>query len=159
MNWDKSGTAALARLVAMTFLLVAWCNGLVNSASAADYQDQKVVYHNDGGMPDNATYFKRLLASIKNHVTAVGKDHIDLRVVDLGAGVDLFEMAKTDKELADRLDDLRGAGVRFLICATTLRARKLDWHALYGVQEADIVPSGVAELARLQGMGFAYIHL
>jgi intracellular sulfur oxidation DsrE/DsrF family protein len=24
--------------------------------------------------------------------------------------------------------------------------------------EADIVPSGVAELARLQGMGFVYIH-
>jgi hypothetical protein len=29
---------------------------------------------------------------------------------------------------------------------------------LYGVADADIVPSGVAEIARLQGQGFVYIH-
>ena len=29
---------------------------------------------------------------------------------------------------------------------------------LYGVKDADVVPSGVAELARLQGQGFVYIH-
>lgn len=45
-----------------------------------------------------------------------------------------------------------------LICQNTLHERKLDWHALYGVQEADLIPSRVAELARLQGMGFVYIH-
>jgi len=28
---------------------------------------------------------------------------------------------------------------------------------LYDVDEGDIVPSGVAELARLQAMGYAYI--
>jgi intracellular sulfur oxidation DsrE/DsrF family protein len=39
-----------------------------------------------------------------------------------------------------------------------LRERKIDRGALYAVGEDDIVPSGVAELARLQGMGFAYIH-
>jgi hypothetical protein len=42
---------------------------------------------------------------------------------------------------------------------TALRERKIDWHDLYGVQAEDIVPSGVAELARLQGIGFVYIHL
>jgi intracellular sulfur oxidation DsrE/DsrF family protein len=49
--------------------------------------------------------------------------------------------------------------VRFLICANTLRERKIDWHDLYWVKAEDIVPSGVAELARLQGLGFVYIHL
>jgi hypothetical protein len=29
---------------------------------------------------------------------------------------------------------------------------------LYRVKPEDVVPSGVAELARLQGMGFVYIH-
>jgi len=29
---------------------------------------------------------------------------------------------------------------------------------LYGVQRDDVVPSGVAEIARLQGMGFVYLH-
>ncbi len=48
--------------------------------------------------------------------------------------------------------------MRFLICANTLKERQIDWHSLYGVTQNDIVPSGAAELARLQGMGFVYIH-
>ena len=56
-------------------------------------------------------------------------------------------------------DAMKAMGVSFLICANTLRERKIDWHKLYGVKEEDIVPSGVAELARLQGMGFVYVHL
>jgi intracellular sulfur oxidation DsrE/DsrF family protein len=99
------------------------------------------------------------LNSIKNHIEAVGKDHIEIRVVDHSAGVDLFQIAQTDKLLAGQIDYLRAQGVRFLICANTLRERQIDWHTLRGVKEDDIVPSGVAELARLQGMGFVYIHL
>jgi uncharacterized protein len=44
-----------------------------------------VVYHNDGGAPNNAAYFKRILNSIKNHIEAVGKDLIEIRVVDHSA--------------------------------------------------------------------------
>ena len=29
---------------------------------------------------------------------------------------------------------------------------------LYGVKDEDVVPSGVAEIARLQGLGFVYIR-
>ena len=60
--------------------------------------------------------------------------------------------------LAQRIDDLKAEGVRFLICRNTLTQRKIDWHELHGVTEADIVPSGVAEIVRLQGMGFSYVH-
>ncbi|BDV38539.1 DsrE family protein [Methylocystis bryophila] len=130
-----------------------------NAAPVGYYQDQKVVYHNDGGSPDNAAYFKRMLNTISNHIEAIGKEHVEIRVVDHSSGVELFQMAKTDKELASRLDRLREEGVRFLICANTLKERQIDWHELYGVKEEDIVPSSAAELARLQRMGFVYIHL
>ena len=43
-------------------------------------------------------------------------------------------------------------------CRNTLIAMKLRPEDLHGVQPPDIVPSGVAELARLQGLGFVYIH-
>ena len=148
-----------AALFAAVLMTVGWSAGDVNAAPAGYYQDQKVVYHNDGGGLDNAAYFKRMLNSIKNHIEAVGKDHIEIRVVDHSAGVDLFQIAQTDKLLAGQIDYLRAQGVRFLICANTLKERQIDWHTLYGVKEDDIVPSGVAELARLQGMGFVYIHL
>jgi intracellular sulfur oxidation DsrE/DsrF family protein len=148
-----------AALFAIALLVTGWSITDARAAPAGYYQDQKVVYHNDGGAADNAAYFKRILTSIKNHIEAVGIDHIEIRVVDHGAGVDLFEMAQMDKLLADQIDHLRAQGVRFLICANTLKERQINWHTLYGVKEDDIVPSGVAELARLQGMGFVYIHL
>jgi intracellular sulfur oxidation DsrE/DsrF family protein len=122
------------------------------------YTDQKVVYHNDGGWPDNATYFRRILNNLRNHVAAVGKDHVEIRVVNHGDGIILFQLAQTDEKLAHAIDARKADGVKFLICQNTLDERKIDWHTLYGVQEADIVPSGVAELARLQGMGFVYVH-
>ena len=143
----------------LAIMLTAVC---VTGASAAPppgyYADQKVVYHNDGGIPDNATYFKRLLGNLRNHVATVGKDHVQISVVDHGDGVILFQMAASDPKLAQAIDARKADGVHFLICQNTLDERKIDWHTLYGVTEQDIVPSGVAELARLQLMGFVYIH-
>ena len=131
---------------------------LTGAAPDGRYADQKVVYHNDGRPPDNTAYFGGLLANLRNHIEAVGKDHVMLRVVCNGPGVDLQVAAQQDKAMAHAIDSLRADGVVFLVCNNTLNAMHLDWHRLYGVQEGDVVRSGVAELGRLQGMGFAYIH-
>ena len=148
------------RSLALAVLLATVGMGTAHAGSDAPagyYANQKVVYHNGGG-PDGVAYFKRLLGNLRNHVDAVGKDHVEIRVISLGDGLALFQAAAEDKELAGRIDTLKAAGVRFLFCANTLRERKIDRGALYAVGDDDIVPSGVAELARLQGMGFAYIH-
>ena len=152
---------AVYRSLMLAVLLATLGIGTVRAGSEAPagyYADQKVVYHNGGAGPDGAAYFKRLLANLRNHVEAVGKAHVEIRVVSLGDGVGLFQSAANDTELAGRIDALKGMGVRFLVCANTVRERKIDRTTLYGVGEDDLVPSGVAELARLQGMGFAYIH-
>ncbi|MHB2205338.1 DsrE family protein [Methylobacterium sp. CM6257] len=149
------------RSLLLAVLLATLGAGVARSGSAAPagyYADQKVVYRNGGRGPDDTAYFKRLLGNLRNHVEAVGKEHVDIRVVSLGDGVALLQSAVDNTDLAGRIDALRAAGVRFLVCANTLRERKIDRGALYGVSADDIVPSGVAELARLQGMGFAYIH-
>ena len=151
----------LSRLLPAILLMLGLGVGSALAAGEAPpgyYTPQKVAYHNDGAPPDNGAYFKRLLGNIRNHVEALGKDKVEIRVVDHGDGLILFQMAKQDHDLAERIDALKGLGVRFLICNNTLTERKIDWHGLYGVQEEDIVPSGVAELARLQGLGFAYVH-
>ena len=148
----------------MRRLFLLWLGVLLSSplpalaAPPGYYTDQKVVYHNDGGWPDNATYFSHLLRNLHNHIAAVGKDHVEIRVVDHGDGVILFQLAKTEPKFAQAIDALKADGVRFLICQNTLNERHIDWHTLYGVKQDDIVPSGIAELARLQGMGFVYIH-
>ncbi|CAX22389.1 conserved protein of unknown function [Methylorubrum extorquens DM4] len=150
-----------SRLGLAIMLILGMCVGATLAAGEASpgyYASQKVVYHNDGAPPDNGAYFKRLLGNIRNHVEALGREKVEIRVVDHGDGLVLFQMAKDDRDLAGRIDALKAMGVRFLICNNTLTERKIDWHGLYGVEEDDIVPSGVAELARLQGMGFTYIH-
>lgn len=124
---------------------------------AGYYVYQKVVYQNDGGLPDDRGYFEKILHNIGAHIAATnGK--VEIRVVSFAAGVKLFVMARADAPLAASLDGLRAKGVRFLICRNTLKAMNLGPKDLYGVEDGDIVPSGVAELARLQGQGFVYLH-
>ena len=124
---------------------------------AGYYVFQKVVYQNDGGAPDAAGYFQRLRGNLQNHLEAVG-GKAEIRVVSFGPGVRLFDMARRDPQLAGGLDRLRKAGVRFFVCRNTLLGMGLTPADLYGVEDRDIVPSGVAEIARLQGQGYVYEH-
>ena len=121
------------------------------------YVFQKVVYQNDGGWPDDRAYFERLLRNLAAHIAATDSK-VEIRVVSFSSGVKLFQIAKTDAALAANLDALRSKGVRFLICRNTLKGMGLKIEDLYGVTNDDLVPSGVAEIARLQGMGYVYEH-
>lgn len=121
------------------------------------YAFQKVVYQNDGGYPDAHAYFERLLRHVGAHLAATnGK--VEIRVVSFAEGVKMLQMAKTDAGLSGSLDKLRAQGVRFMVCRNTMKAMGLKPEDLYKVDGADIVPSGVAEIARLQGLGFVYEH-
>jgi uncharacterized protein len=128
-----------------------------SSASESAYQFQKVVYQNSGGLPDDRAYFLRVLRNIGAHVAAT-EGNVEIRLVSFSGGVKVFQQAKTDPELAKAIDAAREKKVRLLVCRNTMRALNLSVDDVYGVTESDIVPSGVAELARLQGMGFVYIH-
>ena len=125
-------------------------------AIAEDYPPQKVVYQNNGST--NPEYYRHFLANITNHLNAVGRNNIELVVVDHGDGLSLLTEAETDPALARKIDTLRGEGVRFLICANTLQSRNLTLDQLYGAKDEDVVQSGVAEIARLEQQGFAYLH-
>lgn len=125
-------------------------------AVAADYPEQKVVYHNNG--PADADYYRQILGNVRNHLDAVGDENIELLVIGNGDGLLMLQQASADPELAERIDVLRERGVRFLICANTLRSRQIALDDLHGVTDADVVQSGVAEIARLQQEGFVYLH-
>ncbi len=126
-------------------------------ASDSYYQFQKVVYQNSGGLPDDRAYFLRVLRNIGAHLTAT-EGEVEIRLVSFSGGVKVFQLAKADPELAKAIDAALAKGVRLLVCSNTMRALNLTIDDVHGITQDDIVPSGVAELARLQGMGFAYIH-
>lgn len=133
----------------------------------ADYAKQKVVYHINY---DNPKQQAGALRNIQNHINAVGADKLDLKVVLHGNGLALlivpdalehlpkFKHGNANDSMAARISGLKDQGVGFQVCANTVKGRKVDIeNDLYDVSTADIVPSGVAELAKLQGEGYVYI--
>jgi hypothetical protein len=126
---------------------------------------QKVVYHVNG---DDPAQQKAALGNIQNHINAVEKGSLDLKVVLHGDGVALLlypdALAKTKMKAANanedmqaRISGLKQQGVQFQVCGNTLKARSVDPKDLYDVDAKDVVPSGVAQLGLLQSMGYAYI--
>ena len=134
------------------------------SASGAHAQDterygkQKVVYHinYDGG--ENARAYRGAMNNIQNHINAVGVENLDVKVVLHGNGLGLLMSAKEDDRLQTQVASLKGQNVSFQVCNNTLNSREISYEDdLYDVWEEDIVPSGVAELSRLQMDGYTYI--
>ena len=136
-------------------------------ALADDGTSQKVIYHVNF---DDAQAQQQTLRYIRNHLNAVGEEKLDLRVILHGDGLTLllepdmadntlFRTGYATDELTATIAALKDRGVQFLVCANTLRGKQVDRaNDLYDVDEQDIVASGVAEIARLQGQGFAYIR-
>jgi len=125
--------------------------------AGARYSKQKVVYHiNYVGGKDDKKY-KGALRNIQNHINAVGAKKLDLKVVLHGNGVSLLKSAKGVGKLQTAVASLKSQSVKFQVCANTLKGRKIPMDSLYEVFDEDIVPSGVAELAHLQALGYTYI--
>jgi intracellular sulfur oxidation DsrE/DsrF family protein len=62
-----------------------------------------------------------------------------------------------DQPFAGAVSDLVSKGVEFRVCNNTLVSRKISADKL--LMEAKVVPSGVAEVAKLQAKeGFVYLR-
>ena len=114
----------------------------------------RVVYHLNEGVEQAV----RALTNIRNHLSADPTARIV--VVAHGRGVDfLLKEAKTPAGTAfvTDIDELALRGVEFRVCRFTLERRSID--ATRVVPDAKIVPSGVAEVARLQSREhYAYLR-
>jgi len=128
--------------------------GWMVSSSALASDAIKVVYHMSEGIPQAS----RAINNIRNHLAADPKAKIV--VVTHGLGIDfLLEGATNQMEqpFAGAIADLASKGVEFRVCNNTLVSRKID--ASKVAMEAKVVPSGVAEVAKLQAReGFVYLR-
>ena len=137
----------------LTFSILA---GAADGAKAAGKADQpnKVIYHINGGL-EQATDGLR---NIRNHLSADPKAKIV--VVTHYKGIDFLldgAVNQMEQPFAGAIGELAAKGVEFRVCNNTLVSRKVDPSKV--VMEAKIVPSGVAEVARLQAReGFVYLR-
>jgi len=121
------------------------------------YGKQKVVYHINYPGDEGDKAYLGALKNIQNHINAVGAENLDLKVVIHGNGINLLTAAKTPGKVQTAVANLKSQNIGFDVCANTLKGKKITLDQLYEVFEEDVVPSGVAELARLQSMGYTYI--
>ncbi len=152
----KSGLHTLLITITMLF---------IGTVHAGAYGKQKVVYHINY---DNPKQQAGALRNIQNHINAVGKENLDFIVVMHGLGLSLLlepdaagntklKSGNATEKQQNTVSNLKDQGVEFSVCANTLRGKKIDLDDLYDVAKADIVPSGVAELSKLQQEGYTYI--
>lgn len=74
----------------------------------------------------------------------------------LGIGIGLITAMPNGFAYASQVAALKEKGVEFRVCRNTLKGRNLDDNAV--IMEAQVAPSGVAEIGRLQAReGFVYL--
>jgi len=141
----------------LSIALVALALGASGCATMEQgYGKQKVVYQVNS---DDPKIHKAVVGNIQNHINAVGKENLDLRVVMHGSGLDLLsKTAKNDVDFKSKVDNLKMQGIAFNVCGNTVKYKKINYKDdLHDVKEGDIVPSGVAEIAHLQKLGYSYV--
>ncbi|MCU0694453.1 MAG: DsrE family protein [Polyangiaceae bacterium] len=125
-----------------------------NKQAGAPQGQVKAVYHLTNGL-DEA---QRGMGNVRNHLAADPKAKIV--VVGNGAGIEFMLDGAKDKNgsaFDATIADLKSQGVEFRLCRNTLVTRKIDPSKVN--PDVSIVPSGVAEAARLQQQdGYAYLR-
>lgn len=163
----RSGVVAVLAVLAGAYAFVPAVQAEPKTSEALDamgervsyYGKQKVVYHINEAGGDKDRAYMVAMTNVQNHINAVGSENLEIKVVMHGDGLGLVKGAKDNLNLQSKVISLKESNVKFVVCANTLRGRKIDPEKdLFEVEAADIVPSGVAELSRLQMQGYTYIR-
>lgn len=143
---------SLLAIVAASTVALAGC--AATGGAGDTVAEDKVVYHLNAGLPQATNG----LRNIRNHLEVNPKARIV--VVAHAQGVDYLMKGKKDANgnpYETIVTDLKNQGVKFDVCQITLRNRKLSKDQF--IDEATFVPSGVAEITRLQQReGYAYLR-
>ena len=137
----------------MKSLIAAFLAFIAIAVHAAAGDPIKVVYHNN----EDADHAPQMLRNVRNHLNA--DPGVKIVVVSHAAGIDFLLRGAKDKNgnpFEVTVQDLVSKGVEFRACEYTLKSRNIDPKNV--IEEAKLVPSGVAEVARLQAQeGYVYL--
>ncbi|MCA3218844.1 MAG: DsrE family protein [Burkholderiales bacterium] len=154
---DRTLRAVLCASAIGAAALLSGCVAVHSSTTASEARVDapiKTVYHLTLGL-DEA---QRAMGNVRNHLAA--DPSAKIIVVSNGDGI-LFQLDGAKDRNGNPFDaaiqDLKSRGVEFRVCNNTLVQRKIDRGRV--IPDVAIVPSGVAEAARLQAReGFVYLR-
>jgi intracellular sulfur oxidation DsrE/DsrF family protein len=143
--------APLLAALLLAFAPVTHAAPPATGSAASVTAEEKVVYH-----INDASVARMAMNNANNHITA--NPNAKIVVVTHGKGIDfLLNDAKDDKGAFEpQVAALKDKGVDFRVCRNTLKSRNLSDDAV--IMEAKVVPSGVAEIGKLQAQeGYVYL--
>lgn len=122
-------------------------HGKMESASKAKHHVVMQVSDADPGKWNLA------LNNAKNLQDALGKDNVDIEIVNYGPGIG---MLKLDSSVANRIEEATSSGVKIVACENTMKAQKLTKADM--LPTIGYVPGGVIEIMEKQEQGWSYIR-
>mgnify|MGYP001793963729 CR=1 FL=1 len=111
----------------------------------------RVIFHLD---EDSEQKVNEVFNNLRNLLADLGEENVEVELLINGVGV--TAMRKDNESNGLRVRHLAKQGVKFAVCANSLKHLKISPDEL--VAEAEIVPAGVSELVKKQIDGWAYIR-
>lgn len=146
-----AGTAALAALALAAW---SWQAGVNWAGARLAGGEGKVIYHIANSQTASAA-----LRTLRNHLEASPATKVV--VVAHNEGVDFLLRGARDESgqlYETAVQGFKQRGVDFRVCTNTLVRRKIERAGI--VPEATLVPSGIAEIGRLQqSEGYSYMRM
>ncbi len=106
---------------------------------------------------DDPKLWTLMLNNIDNLVAALGKNHVDIKVVAYGPGINMFRKERSG--VLARLGSLKkfaGTNVEYTVCSNTLKAMNVDRQEIAELVD-DFYP-GIVRIALLQEKGYVYLR-
>ena len=145
----------MARVLAAVALQ---CLALAGSAAAQAAQPggsvHKIVVQVNEDDPKRWTL---MLNNVDNLIAALGKDHVDIKIVTYGPGINMFRKDKSSVlARLQALKQMAGKDVEFTVCSNTLKAMNVDRQEI--VEFVDDFYPGIVRIVELQEKGYVYLR-
>lgn len=124
----------------------------------AEGQLHKVAVHVDENDPQVLNMALNNVQNLKAHYESIG-DKVEVEIVAYGPGLLMFMQGKSP--VADRITTMamESDAVHFSACGNTIAGiKKKTGEEPVLLEEAKVVPSGVARLVELQEAGYSYVR-
>ena len=145
----------ISRLTASMVIALLLCStsGLASAqstpANAASSTKYRTIFHVTENDPQK---WAQVLNNARYTQGELGAQNMDIVVVMNGGGIG---MLKLESPVAQRIDEAKKAGVKFHVCEQTMVAQKVTKQDM--LPQADYVPSGIADVVKLQSQGWLYV--
>lgn len=102
---------------------------------------------------DDSRKWHTVLANLRNIRAELGPDRVRIAVVVIGDGLG---MLMADALTANDVQDALAAGVEFVACGNSMKARKIDRADL--IDGVGVATAGYVEIMRRQQQGWSYLR-